>query len=82
MINTNINIQMSSDISYKFLHFVLNETLINRNRILNILQRSDIIHSEKVIIIADLIRQIKYENYKHEHSKLYILASIATSHLS
>lgn len=71
--------RMSHDISYRFLHFVVNETLANRKRILNILQRSDIDQSQKVIIMSDLIRQIKYENYKHKHSKLYILASIATS---
>ena len=68
---------MSTNIKYQFLHFVINETLVNRKRIIYILEQNDIDQSQKVELTAHLIRQIKYENLSFEQSKLYVLASVA-----
>jgi hypothetical protein len=74
---------MYHNVKSQFLTFVLNQSIENRKNIINIISRVDIDQNQKVQLIAALIKDIKYENYKYKNSyknsNLYLLASVAES---
>jgi len=74
---------MYNNVKFQFLNFVINESVENRKNIINIISRVDIDQNQKVQLIAALIKDIKFENYKYKNSyknsKLYLLASVAES---
>ena len=57
---------MYNNVKFQFLNFVINESVENRKNIINIISRVDIDQNQKVQLIAALIKNIKYENYKYK----------------